>query len=241
MNEAVLTQPSAAGRRLLAPVWHTIVLIAILFALAGYGVYMQSHAGPGPQLVERRGSMVPLYLSLIAAEWGLFRFVVVGGLKRTGTRFRDIVGARWTNVQDVARDVGFALAFWAVWTLAETLAAGALGQNGAKDIGAMLPRGPLEIAVWVALSVTAGICEETIFRGYLQRQFEAITGSVWIAIAIQAVVFGISHGYQGLRNVILITILGALYGAFALWRRSLKPNMILHAWTDIVSGIFLRG
>jgi hypothetical protein len=29
-----------------------------------------------------------------------------------------------------------------------------------------------------------------------------------------------------------------LYGAIALWRRSLKPTMILHAGTDIVSGIF---
>jgi len=33
---------------------------------------------------------------------------------------------------------------------------------------------------------------------------------------------------------------GALFGALAVWRRSLKPGMILHAWTDVFSGIFAR-
>jgi membrane protease YdiL (CAAX protease family) len=54
------------------------------------------------------------------------------------------------------------------------------------------------------------------------------------------VIFGVSHGYQGLRNVITITIFGFLFGTLALWRKSLKPGMILHAWTDIFSGIFSR-
>lgn len=238
MNEAVLTHRNPAERRLLAPLWHTLLLVGILFALAGYGVYLQRHAGPGPELVERRGSMVPLYLSLIAAEWGLLRFVVAGGLKRNGTRFRDLLGERWTGAKDVARDVAIALAFWGAWTLAEAVVEPLLGPNQAKAVNAMLPRGPVEIAVWVALSLSAGFCEEAIFRGYLQGQFRAITGSVPGAILLQAIVFGISHGYQGLRNVILITVLGALYGVFAWWRRSLKPNMILHAWTDVFSGIF---
>src|SRR6266850_8496454 len=42
----------------------------------------------------------------------------------------------------------------------------------------MLPHRGAEIAVWIALSITAGICEETVFRGYLQRQFMALTKSV---------------------------------------------------------------
>src|SRR5947209_2187974 len=31
--------------------------------------------------------------------------------------------------------------------------------------------GGTEITFWIVLSVTAGICEETVFRSYLQRQF----------------------------------------------------------------------
>ena len=235
MNDA--TAP-AEGRRLIAPLWHTALLIAFLFAIAAYGAYAQRHAGPGPELVERRGSTVPLYLSLLVAEWGLLRFVVAGGLKKTGTTLRDLLGERWSGWKDVARDVAIALLAWTVWTVSETLARHALGNDTAKGIGALLPRTPPEIAAWVALSLSAGFCEEAIFRGYLQRQFRAITGSAGAAVALQAVIFGVSHGYQGLRNVIAITILGVVYGAIALWRRSLEPTMILHAGTDVVSGIF---
>jgi Type II CAAX prenyl endopeptidase Rce1-like len=36
--------------------------------------------------------------------------------------------------------------------------------------------GATEITFWIVLSVTAGICEETVFRGYLQRQFMSPPG-----------------------------------------------------------------
>jgi CAAX protease family protein len=226
------------GRRLIAPLWHTALLIAFLFALAAYGAYAQLHAKPGPELVERRGSTVPLYLTLIAAEWGLLRFVVAGGLRKTGTSLCDLIGRRWASWRDVARDVLIALAAWTAWTVATSLIRNALGSDTAKDIGALLPRSPLEITTWVGLSLSAGFCEEAIFRGYLQKQFQAITGSAVVAVLLQAVVFGVSHGYQGLRNVIAITFLGLLYGAIVAWRKSLEPTMILHAGTDVVSGIF---
>jgi len=115
-----------------------------------------------------------------------------------------------------------------------------LGGDTAKSVRALLPRTPVEIALWVLLSLTAGFCEETVFRGYLQKQFQAMTGSPAAGLLLQAVIFGVSHGYQGLRNVIAITVFGGVFGALALWRRSLKPGMILHAWTDLFSGIFAR-
>ena len=237
---AVAESAVHSERRLIAPLWHTVLLIAVLFGIAAYGASMQRHAPAGPQLVERTGSALPLYLSLIAAEWALLRFVTAGGLKRTGMRLRDLLGERWGSWRDVARDVAIALAVWAAWGLVEMAASRILGPDSAKDISAMLPRDPAEIAAWIALSLTAGFCEETIFRGYLQRQFLALTGSAPLAVLIQGVIFGVAHGYQGLRNVITITVFGMLFGALALWRSSLKPGMVLHAWTDIFSGIFAR-
>ena len=133
-----------------------------------------------------------------------------------------------------------ALAIWAVWSICEGLVMTRLGGDTAKSVRALLPRTPVEIALWVLLSLTAGFCEETVFRGYLQKQFQAMTGSPAAGLLLQAVIFGVSHGYQGLRNVIAITVFGGVFGALALWRRSLKPGMILHAWTDLFSGIFAR-
>ena len=226
----------APGRRPIAPLWHTIALVALILAIAGYGAYLQKKAGSKTQIAERRGSTLPLYLGLIAGEWALFRFSIVG-LRKTGTRMRGVIGQRWASWKDVARDAAIGLGAWVVWTGAETLLAQAMGQDTAKEITALLPRGPAEIVAWIALSVSAGICEEAVFRGYLQQQFQALTGNTALAISLQALVFGVGHGYQGLQKTLLIVLFGAAFGALAHWRRSLKPGMILHAWTDIFSGI----
>jgi membrane protease YdiL (CAAX protease family) len=225
---------------LIAPVRHTLWVIAILLAIAAYGAYLQATSHAGRHLVEQRGSALPLYLSLLAAEWGLLRFVYAGGLRKTGTRLRDLLGSRWRGWPDVARDTGIALAVWAAWAGLETYADHVLGPDAAKGIDTLLPRNVPEAVAWALLSVSAGFCEEVIFRGYLQKQFEALTGRATLAAVGQAVIFGISHGYQGVRNVLVISVLGALYGALARWRRSLKPGMILHAWMDIFGGLLAR-
>ena len=66
-----------------------------------------------------------------------------------------------------------------------------------KQLGFLTPETNLELAVWFCLSATAGFCEEIIFRGYLQRQFAAIGHSMLIGVIISAIVFGASHGYEG--------------------------------------------
>ena len=232
MNEVVESK-----RPLVAPLWHTAVLIAIFLGLAAYGAMLQHSAQHAPGVMERKGSAVQLYAVLLISQWALLRFAIVG-LRKGGTRLRDLIAARWSKPRDVLRDIAIALLVWAAWTGLETLATSGLGADTAKSVDALLPRDPIEIALWVLLSMSAGFCEETIFRGYLQRQFQAITGSAWAGLAIQALIFGVAHGYQGLRNTIAITLFGAVFGAVALWRKSLAPGMILHAWTDIFSGIF---
>ena len=102
----------------------------------------------------------------------------------------------------------------------------------------MLPHGPLEIALWVALSMSAGFSEELTFRGYFSAQFHALTGSAPLALVLQAVLFGVTHGYQGVRACCTITLYGLLMGLLAKVRGSLRPGMIVHAWTDIAAGIF---
>jgi len=239
MNDVTASTPTIASgdRKLLASPWHTAILVLVLLSIAAYGASVQQHAHTEPGALERHGSTVPLYLGLILAQWGLFRYATIG-LRRRGLSLRDLLGDRWAGPKDVVRDVAIALVVWAAWSLGEAFVQSHLGKDSAADFGGLLPRAPLEIALWVVLSLTAGFCEEVVFRGYLQKQFSAFTGSAILGMVIQAVIFGVSHGYQGLRNMILITIYGAVFGALALWRKSLKPGIVLHAWTDVFSGIF---
>ncbi len=112
------------------------------------------------------------------------------------------------------------------------------GPDPAASIQALLPRRSIEILLWIGVSISAGVVEETVFRGYFQRQFEALTRSRAAALILQAALFGISHGYQGSRACFKIVVYGVLFGALALWRKNLRPGMMAHAWTDIAAGIF---
>lgn len=111
-----------------------------------------------------------------------------------------------------------------------------LHPSAAAAIDTLLPKSLSEIVMWILLCLTAGFCEEVVFRGYLQKQFHAFTGSVTAAILLQGIVFGITHGYQGWDNVIVISVLGCLFGILAAWRGNLRVNIISHAWSDIWGG-----
>ena len=81
------------------------------------------------------------------------------------------------------------------------------------------------------------LCEEIVFRGYLQRQFAVLTGRPGVALVLQALLFGITHGEQGVGAVARVFAYGIGFGAIALWRRSLLPGVLCHVWTDLASGL----
>jgi membrane protease YdiL (CAAX protease family) len=179
---------------------------------------------------------VRFYVVTLFYEWLLFVLVVVG-VRRSGASVFIVLGEHWHSVRQVLRDIGIAAGFWIVsamllWIFGWLLRIAALGRNVS-----MLPHRGIELTLWIALSVTAGICEETIFRGYLQRQFMALTKSAPAGILLAAAAFGAAHAYQGLRMVILIGLYGAMFGILAYWRGSVRPGMIAHAWQDSLNGV----
>jgi membrane protease YdiL (CAAX protease family) len=100
------------------------------------------------------------------------------------------------------------------------------------------PHGPIEIVLWIVLAISAGICEEIVFRGYLQRQLIALTRSTWAGVAGAAVVFGAGHVYQGWRAAAAIALYGALLGVASRRFRDLRPGIVAHAAEDIIGGLF---
>jgi uncharacterized protein len=235
---AVVPGSESSRPKLVAPRWHTGLLVALFLALTLSGALFQREARSQPGTLLQRPHLVPLYLSLIAMEWGLFYYVWKGGLRRTGTKLRELIGGRWRSPKDVAVDASLAIGLWTGWTIVEKAWDHWFGPAHAASIQTFLPQRAGEILLWVGVSVSAGICEELVFRGYFQRQFEVFTRSRWIALFLQAALFGISHGYQGLEACVKIALFGALYGLLALWRGSLRPGMMAHAGSDILSGIF---
>lgn len=107
---------------------------------------------------------------------------------------------------------------------------------------AVLSLGPhtgLELALWMMVSASAGICEELLFRGYLLRQIIDWSGSRGVAIVVSAVIFGSMHLYEGTAAAIQIAALGTLLAIVALQRRGLRAAMVAHFLQDAVAGLVL--
>ncbi len=215
---------------------HTAILIAIFLVIAAAGVFFQEAPAPDVTAAALHPRVAPLYLSLLVAEWALLLYTWRVGLRPRGVQLRDLIGGRWSGWRAVARDVALAAGAWLTWLGIERVTMLWLGAGHTRAIDLYLPQRPAEVVLWVALSLSAGFCEEVVFRGYLQRQLAAATRSRPAGLVLQAVIFGLSHGYQGLAATIRITLFGLLYGGLAQWRKSLRPCIAAHAWTDVWTG-----
>jgi len=229
--ETSVPTPSASERYVASPI-HTISLLLILGVWAFLSWFMAGRvrAPPNPHRVR-------MYLLTIVSEWLVFAYVAAG-VRRRGASISVVLGNRWSSGRQLVRDIGIAAAFWVISVGILALFARLLHiDSSSRTVQFMLPHGALEMTLWVAVSVSAGICEETIFRGYLQRQFIALTRSTPVGIVLAAVAFGAGHAYQGWRLTILIGIYGLMFGVLAYWRGNIRPGMIAHAWQDSLSGI----
>jgi membrane protease YdiL (CAAX protease family) len=229
--------PQTSDRDRVAPLWHTAVFLLVLIGLAALDVRRMGHAPAVPH-----GSRLRLYAVSIAFEWVMVGYVWLLGLRPAGKRLRDIVGGAWTRWWEPFRDIGVALVFWMVVLLFLGTLRASLGDNpdALRAMKLLAPQGTGEMIGFLCLAATAGFCEEILFRGYLQRQFFALTGRIEIAIALQAVVFGMAHTYQGWKGAVTIAVYGALFGILAVIRKSLRPGMMQHALQDSLAGIAIR-
>jgi len=108
-----------------------------------------------------------------------------------------------------------------------------------RQIGALdplLPRTPGELPWFLALSVTAGICEEWLFRGVLTALVAGWIGMP-LAIAASCVAFGFAHAYQGPVGIAKTALVGLAFSLIVLATGSLVPAMIVHAAVDVGSGL----
>jgi membrane protease YdiL (CAAX protease family) len=220
--------------QLIASPGHTIGLVLINDGLALWGIAAQMRSTAGSGLASEHQGVIPLYLSLIVMEWALL-FYVWRGVRKNVTLLA-LAGGRWRSLRDVLTDFGVAVPFWVVWESTAWLVNHALGPSQAKTVDILLPRGVIEVLLWIALSTSAGFCEEITYRGYLQKQLHAFTGNRGLAVFGQAVVFGVGHAYQGWKAVVVITVVGVLYGLLVAWRGNLRSAMLAHAWSDVYGG-----
>jgi uncharacterized protein len=101
--------------------------------------------------------------------------------------------------------------------------------------GQVVPHDASELPAWFAMSVTAGFCEELLFRGFLIWMLQPFAGW-WVAAAASLAVFAAAHAYQGVSGVARSAIIGAVMTAIVFVSQSLWPAIALHAALDWMGG-----
>jgi hypothetical protein len=224
-------------RPAVAPAWHTAGVFLLLAGMVALGLHARTRIP-----MDQGHNRVLGYLITTAIEWIMLAFIALGP-RWGGASLRTLAGGFAPTWRSVLRDLGIAIAYLLVSQIVLGAISAAVGyfihSNPEAVLKKLLPQTSLEIAVYLALALTAGICEETIFRGYLQYQFTAWTGSTALAITLQGIVFGASHAYQGPAMMIVIAVYGSMFGLLTWWRKSLRPGMMAHFLQDAIGGIVL--
>lgn len=98
------------------------------------------------------------------------------------------------------------------------------------------PRTAAEYRWFMALSITAGVCEELLYRGFLTWLLASYMPLV-LAIIIVSIAFGFGHGYQGVKGIVKTGTVGLIMSLIVLASGWLIPAMVIHAILDISGGI----
>lgn len=240
-----------------APAWHTVVLVLFILLISARGASQLSTLhGPLNRLVTYGSTAL---MELVLLGWVFF------GLWLKRTPLRTLLGSFSFDLRSIAVDLGFAMLFWIsalsvlgtigiAWSGVEvaithrslpTHSAQSLTPDPSQlqqvhELAQLAPANRQEVAAWVLLCLLVGFIEETVFRGYLQRQFTGwARGGVWAGVLFSALVFGGAHAYQGVRSMMMLAVFGVLFSFLALFRGSLRAGMFAHSWHDLIAGLAL--
>jgi uncharacterized protein len=100
---------------------------------------------------------------------------------------------------------------------------------------ALLPRTAGERRLFTLVGLTAGVCEEWLYRAFFLAVVAALAGGPpeWVLVAVAAVAFGLAHAYQGIGGIVLTGVLGGILAALYLSTGSLLLPVLLHAVVDL--------
>jgi uncharacterized protein len=190
-----------------------------------------------PEVTSR--DRIKLYIATILFQWTLTVLVAWRALAR-GLSWSDLgVQSAW-DFSLLAATVGGALLI-AVghWANVRRMA-GSSHPNVVRlrALGARLfPRTGWELVFYIGLALTAGLCEEFLFRGFVMAALFHAGLAAWAVVLGSSVMFGVAHLYQGKGGAAGTGILGTIFALVRLAYQSLLPLVVWHAALDVVAGI----
>ncbi len=199
-----------------------------------YEVFNGAEAVAGEGVLQRitrtmEAMSEPIRAALLITQWGVFLFPVFWFVRRAHSqdasaylKFRGAPASHTLLASAVTLSLIPASAAFSSWTsrLLEI-------PKELEELGASLyTASSLPELAWVLLviAVTPAVCEETLFRGYVQRTLSRVIG--WKSVLLVGLVFGLFH-FQPL-GLLPLALLGVLFGFFYHRSESIVPAVAGH-------------
>ncbi|MEX2611053.1 MAG: CPBP family intramembrane glutamic endopeptidase, partial [Gemmatimonadota bacterium] len=180
---AVLVWLATSALPAAARLWTTLLLALLPAMLVGQAAAL----GDDPAALPRTG----IYASTIVSLW-LLALATVAMVVMAGWGPTELLLTPVAAVPFLAWTLGLVAAAVVVFVTGHLL--------GFRELALtrhLLPVTGQEKGWFVALSITAGVTEEVVFRGFLLTALILATGSTALAVVLSAALFGVVHGYQG--------------------------------------------
>jgi membrane protease YdiL (CAAX protease family) len=103
------------------------------------------------------------------------------------------------------------------------------------ELSGLAPQTPGEVRLFGAVSLTAGVCEEILYRGLLMAALAPAIGT-WPAVVLSSLIFGLGHAYQGPGGIAKTALIGLVMALLTVFSGSLFIPMLLHTVIDLTSG-----
>jgi membrane protease YdiL (CAAX protease family) len=216
---------------------HILILILFVFQpVYGYfeGRRFEARVRAG-EVIDRVG----FYRQTMWVEWA----------------FLAVLGASWFMLRRPLEDLGFVspggLGFWIglvllvaatgfllySWRSAKTATAAEKSKQSeyVQEVAHYLPQTTQELQSFYRVSVTAGIVEEIVYRGFV-LWYLAQFMPLWLAVIVSSLAFGLGHIYQGVNGATRAGLVGLAFAIFYVVTGSIWLPIVAHAILDITQG-----
>lgn len=201
--------------------WGYLVLLVVVVP---WGAYRSARALERRALPPRTPFLLSLVLQQAALAW-LALWVAA----------REFVVIEW-RVAHPARDIALGL----LLTVAMVIAARPLWREAVRRrerrAYLTMPRTPLERAVWIVVSLAAGVGEEVAYRAVLFAVLLRILGGAVPAALAGAVFFGLAHLVQGWKSVAIVAGAALVLQGLVWVTGGLAVAIAVHAIYDVIAG-----
>ncbi len=214
--------------------WLIFLLLGVVIPWRGRYRLRQLLAKPSVGSAER----ILLYTSTIAFQW-IAAGVVAWRAWAHGLRASQLGLVPHGAWPVVVAAIGAAILATLQWMNLRRMSRMPANMRGQLQAIAqrILPQSTREGVAFFALAVTAGVCEEFLYRGFAMTAFTHAGIPLWGAVVLSSILFGLAHLYQGRGGLVGTMGLGLLFGVARITFGSLVPVVCWHIAVDVVAGI----